>query len=89
MPIRLFRLEDITQYYIEEELGAAYEHAGVKITELVERTPGIIAFVPQQFIVRPDSVHLLQDNTISVKDVFAGAEWFPTATPAAHPVFYP
>ena len=44
---------------------------------------GIIAFVPQQFIVRQDSVHLLRDNTISVKDVFAGAEWFPTATPAA------
>ena len=44
MPIRLFRLEDITQYYTEEELGAAYEHAGVKITELVERTPGIIAY---------------------------------------------
>ena len=36
MPIRLFRLEDITQYYTEEELGAAYEHAGVKITELVD-----------------------------------------------------
>lgn len=89
MPIRLFRLEDITQYYTEEELGAAYEHARVKITELVERTPGIIAFVPQQFIVRPDSVHLLQDNTISVKDVFAGAEWFPTATPAAQFGFLP
>jgi phosphate transport system permease protein len=29
MPIRLFRLEDITQYYTEEELGAAYEHAGL------------------------------------------------------------
>lgn len=83
LPIRLFRLEDITLYYTEEQLGASYENAGACITELVERTPGIIAFVPQQFIVRPDSVYLLKDNTISVKDVFAGAEWFPTATPAA------
>ena len=89
MPIRLFRLEDITQYYTEEELGPSYEHAGARITELVERTPGIIAFVPQQFIVRQDSVHLLRDNTISVKDVFAGAEWFPTATPAAQFGFLP
>ena len=64
MPIRLFRLEDITRYYTEEELGPSYEHAGARITELVERTPGIIAFVPQQFIVRQDSVHLLRDNTI-------------------------
>lgn len=82
LPIRLFRLEDITRYYTEEQLGASYENAGACITDLVERTPGIIAFVPQQFIVRPDSVRLLQDNTISLKDVFAGAEWFPTATPA-------
>ena len=89
LPIRLFRLEDITQYYTEEQLGASYENAGACITELVERTPGIIAFVPQQFIVRPDSVHLLRDNTISVKDVFAGAEWFPTATPAAQFGFLP
>lgn len=82
LPIRLFRLEDITRYYTEEQLEASYANAGACITDLVERTPGIIAFVPQQFIVRPDSVKLLQDNTISLKDVFAGAEWFPTATPA-------
>ena len=89
LPIRLFRLEDITQYYTEEQLGRfPTKNAGACITELVERTPGIIAFVPQQFIVRPDSVHLLKDNTISVKDIFAGAEWFPTATPAAQFGFF-
>ena len=55
LPIRLFRLEDITLYYTEEQLGASYENAGACITELVERTPGIIAFVPQQFIVRPSA----------------------------------
>ena len=82
-PIRVFRLEDITEYYTEEELGPAYEYAGERITQLVEKTPGIVAFVPQKFIVQPDAVHFIKDNTISVKDVFAGAEWFPTATPAA------
>lgn len=34
-------------------------------------------------------MHLLKDNTISVKDVFAGAEWFPTAIPAAQFGFLP
>ena len=89
LPIRVFRLEDITQYYTEEELGPAYEYAGDKITELVEKTLGIVAFVPQKFIVHPDAVHFIEDNTISVKDVFAGAEWFPTATPAAQFGFLP
>ena len=89
LPIRLFRLEDVTRYYTEEQLGASYENAGACITDLVERTPGIVAFGPRQFIVRPDSVHLLRDNTISLKDVFAGAEWFPTATPAPQFGFLP
>ena len=89
MPIRLFRLEDMTAHFTEEQLGASYEHAGTCITSLVERTPGIIAFVPEQFIVQPDSVHLVKDNTISVGDVFAGAEWFPTATPAPQFGFLP
>lgn len=53
LPIRVFRLEDITEYYTEEELGPAYEYAGERITQLVEKTPGIVAFVPRNFIVRP------------------------------------
>ncbi len=89
LPIQLFRLEDATHYFTEEELGSSYENAGACITKLVESEPGMIAFVPKQFIVRLDSVHLLKDNTISVKDVFAGAEWFPTATPAAQFGFLP
>ena len=35
-PIKVFRLENITEYYSEEELGEAYELAGDKIAELVQ-----------------------------------------------------
>lgn len=89
LPIRLFRLEDVTRYYTEEQLGAFYENVGACITDLVERTLGIVAFVPQQFIGSSGAVRLLPDNTISLKDVFAGAEWFPTATPAPQFGFLP
>ncbi len=87
--IRLFRLEDITQYYSEKELGDAYELAGDKIVELIKQSPGIIAFVPGKFIAQPDEVHLIKDPTISLKDVLGGKEWFPTATPAAQYGFLP
>ena len=83
LPIRVFRLKDLTHYFSEAELGEAYENAGAKIAELIEKIPGIVAFIPQKFVTHPDKVHLIQDNTISLKDVFAGAEWFPTATPAS------
>ena len=49
LPIRVFRLEDITHYYSEEELGEAYENAGEKIMELIQKTPGIVAFIPHHF----------------------------------------
>lgn len=82
LPIEVFRLEDITKYYSEEELGAEYEHAGARILELIQKTPGIVAFIPKKFVTDPDAIHFIEDNSISVKDIFAGAEWFPTATPA-------
>lgn len=82
LPIEIFRLEDITKYYSEEELGAEYEHAGARILELIQKTPGIVAFIPKKFVTDPDAIHFIEDNSISVKDIFAGAEWFPTATPA-------
>ena len=82
LPIRVFRLEDVTKYFTDEELGDSYQHAGALITKLVEETSGIVGFVPREFIVDPGRVNYIKDNSISLKDVFAGAEWFPTATPA-------
>ncbi|WP_321331332.1 phosphate ABC transporter permease subunit PstC [uncultured Bacteroides sp.] len=89
LPIKVFRLDDITHYYSEKELGEAYEHASTKICELIEKTPGIIAFVPAQFIVEGSNINLIKDNTMPIKDVLFGAEWFPTATPAPQFGFLP
>ncbi len=82
VPIMPFRLNDLTKYYTEEELGAEYEHVSTRISELVESNPGIVAFLPAKFIPKDFSGKLLKDENISFKDVFAGKEWFPTATPA-------
>ena len=48
--VKVFRLEDITSYFSEEELGAEYEKAPRCIGEIVAGNPGIIAFVPFKFI---------------------------------------
>ena len=49
--VKVFRLEDITSYFSEEELGAEYEKAPRCIGEIVAGNPGIIAFVPSKFII--------------------------------------
>ena len=79
--VKVFRLEDITSYFSEEELGAGYEKAPRCIGEIVAGNPGIIAFVPSKFIEKDFPGHLLKDESISFDEVFAGKEWFPTATP--------
>ena len=82
LPIETFRLEDVDRYFSEEELGPQYERAGEAIVGWVEEHPGAIAFVPRVMIPEEADLHYIEDRTISPAEVFAGAEWFPTATPA-------
>lgn len=83
--ITVFRLDDLEQKYSEEQLGSQYEHAGELIAQEIRKTPGIIAFVPKQLVEKEPGIHLMPDRTIPVKDVLAGTEWYPTATPS--PIF--
>ena len=82
LPIETFRLEDMDEYFTEEQLGPQYENAGTLITSLVASSPGMVAFVPESMI--PDDARLvfIEDCNISPEEVFAGTEWYPTATPA-------
>lgn len=67
--VKVFRLEDITSYFSEEELGAEYEKAPRCIGEIVAGNPGIIAFVPSKFIEKDFPGHLLKDESISFDEV--------------------
>lgn len=82
-PITVFRLNDLTHYFTETELGKEYEHASTKIDSLIHMAPGMIAFIPEEFIPQNPKSRILKDNAIPMRDVLFGTEWFPTATPAA------
>lgn len=81
--IILFRTEDILNYYSEEEIGSEMEHLGEKINDLVAKTPGIIAFFPQQYVVKKFKGRILPAKNITLTAFLTGKEWFPTAQPAA------
>lgn len=87
--IMVFRFDDMLKFFSEEELGAEYEHAGDCIDRLVSDNPGIIGFVPTEFV--GDGFHgkRLADHKIDFGEVFGGTEWFPTATPAPQFGFMP
>ena len=85
LPIEIFRLEDADKYFTEQQLGKHYEFADSLISGLVASRPGMIAFIPESMADADAGLSFIEDKTISPREVFAGAEWFPTATPS--PIF--
>lgn len=81
--ITLFRVEDITSYYTEAELGANMEHLPEKINEVIAKNPGIIAFFPETYLPKRFTGKELHLENISILDFLGGKEWFPTAQPSA------
>ncbi|MDR1594689.1 MAG: phosphate ABC transporter permease subunit PstC [Prevotellaceae bacterium] len=82
--IMLFRFDDIFSLYSEEELGGEdYPLLSHKLGEVIEQNPGIIAFLPKQYLPPENMpVKILSINNISPLDFFTGTEWMPTTTPA-------
>ncbi|MDR0768716.1 MAG: phosphate ABC transporter permease subunit PstC [Dysgonamonadaceae bacterium] len=78
-----FRLNDISDYYTDEELGENYEFLPEKLSELIKKTSGIIAFAPDQYLPEHTlEFKILSDNKLNPSDFFGGKNWIPTATPA-------
>jgi phosphate transport system permease protein len=78
-----FRFDEIFAVYSEEELGENYSLLPQKLGEVIEQSPGIIAFLPQSYLPQANSaVKVLPVRNISPVDFFGGTEWMPTITPA-------
>lgn len=78
-----FRMEDITDYYSEEEIGASFEHLPEKISELVSKNPGMIAFFSRKYLDDNFKGKIIETEKITAANFLGGKEWFPTAVPAA------
>ncbi|MCH3994322.1 MAG: phosphate ABC transporter permease subunit PstC [Prevotella sp.] len=88
-PIKVFRFDDMLSYFSEKQLGKNYENAGKCINQLVETYPGLIGFVPKEFVQKDFKGKQLKDHHISFSETLFGKQWFPTATPAAQFGFLP
>ncbi|MEG0601776.1 MAG: phosphate ABC transporter permease subunit PstC [Mucinivorans sp.] len=80
--IVVFRLGDLTQYVSEEELGDSLQFVPQCIERIVATTPGIIAFLPDQYIISSPAMRKLDCGEITIAEFFEGTQWFPTAQPA-------
>ncbi len=90
LEINLFRIDDISNYFSDEELGDTLQNIPYCIGRLLDSLPGTIAFVPKNYIneayitEHPEfKGKILNTSKISWKDFFGGKEWLPTAHPIA------
>jgi phosphate transport system permease protein len=82
-PIALFRFNEIFSRYTEEELGEDYALLSPRLQEVVAGTPGIIAFLPEEYLPPgQEVVKRLRAGNITPGSFFTGGEWQPTVAPA-------
>ena len=77
--IELFRIDDISNFYSTEEIGENFEHLAEKIDDHISKTPNIIAFVSDKYIIQGKSSVKLQVDNLTLPEILKGKEWFPTA----------
>ena len=78
-----FRFDEIFSLYSEEEFGEDYALLPEKLGEVIAQNPGIIAYLPEQYIPEenPD-IKIMPVETIDILNFFGGKDWLPTATPS-------
>jgi phosphate transport system permease protein len=81
--IILFRIDDITDYYAEEQLGDSLQHIPRLLSRLVDSIPGIVAFIPASYTESGFQGRIMELENISLRKFLTEKEWFPTAQPAA------
>jgi phosphate transport system permease protein len=81
--IKLFRVDDIANYYTEEQIGSNFEHLGACINELVQKTPNIVAFFPAEYAKGDFKGKVVTLKKITIGSFVSEKEWFPTAQPVA------
>ena len=82
-PIELFSVDDISNHYSEEQIGADLEHLDSCFNHYVSLHPDVLAIAPQTAITKSFSGKIIQVNKNGLLSFLSGKEWFPTSKPIA------
>lgn len=81
--IVLFRVNDLELYFTEADLGDTLQFIPQCESRLIDSLSGIIAVIPEKHLFEGFKGRKLHMDKVSMKEFFAGKEWYPTAHPAA------
>lgn len=81
--IELFKVDDITDYYSDEQLGKNLENLPFCINDYVSKHKGVIVFFSETYKSKNFSGKELDIDKIKVSEFLSDEQWFPTAKPVA------
>ncbi|MFM2135241.1 MAG: hypothetical protein RL021_641 [Bacteroidota bacterium] len=80
--ILIVTVNDLGNYYSEEELGANFEFLPEKFSRLIDSLPNIIAVLNRSYLAKDFKGRELEVDKNNLPQFIAGKQWFPTAEPA-------
>lgn len=82
-PIQLFTIDELFEYYTEDQVGADFANIPACINDYVSNHESVFVFVEKRFIDATFPGRLVQVPKIGFFEFLNGREWYPTATPVA------
>jgi phosphate transport system permease protein len=81
--ILLLTVNDLGNYFSEEELGENFEYLPKKLDSLIGANENMIAFISDKYVLKNASSKKIVVDKITLTALLSDTEWMPTAQPAA------
>jgi phosphate transport system permease protein len=83
MEIHLFTMDELSESYTEEQIGANFENIPSCINDFISKNENVFAFFNNEYIPKKFSGRLIDIPKVTLKEFFLGREWYPTSAPVA------
>lgn len=80
--IIIFSINDLSNYFSEEEVGAEFEYLPEKLNSLVDSIPNLLAVFNVKYLAKDFKGKIIDVDKNNIPDFLSGKEWFPTSEPA-------
>jgi len=80
--IILFTINDLSNYFSDEEVGAEFEFLPEKLNTLVDSNPTMLAVYTDKYLSKNLRGKIIDVDKNNIPDFIGGTQWFPTAEPA-------
>lgn len=80
--IVLFTINELPNYFSDEEVGADFEFLPNKLDSLVGSNPTMLAVYTDKYIAKNFTGKIIDVDKNNIPDFITGKQWFPTAEPA-------